>query len=414
MFAVAAAFIIVPPVSAGDITGPNLSKSDEEFLDKLEKGTFRYFWDKADPDTGLIADSSNFSSSSSIAATGFGLTAICIAQSRQWISYDEAYNRVFKTLKTFKNLMQNEHGFYYHFVDMKTGKRAGQSEVSSIDTALFLAGTLFVSQYFKGTEVERLANYLYIRTDWQWMMNGKNMMCMGWTPEAGFLDAYWDRYNEGILVYALAIGSPTYPIPPESWKGWGRAKGEYGGHKVVYSFFGSLFTYQFAHAWIDFRDLYEGDLNYWQNSINAAMANRQFCIDNSKKRKGYGEYGWGLTAGDGPGGYKGYGALPAASLVEDGTINPYGMAASIPFLPEAALKSLRVIRDKYGDKVYGNYGFKAGFNADKKWFSNIYIGIDEGVTVLMIENYRTEMVWEYFMRNPCIKSWIELCLSRKI
>ncbi len=401
-------FIASPLSVAQPFNPPNISKSDDEFLDKIERDTFRYFWEKADPKTGLIADSSISGSPCSIAAVGFGLTAICIAQSRGWVTYKEAYVRVFKTLKTFKNLLKNEHGFYYHYVDMRTGKRAWSSEVSSIDTALFLAGALFAAQYFKGTQIERIAKYLYERVNWKWMMNDTDLICMGWNPKEGFLDVYWDWYSEGIIIYALAVGSPTYPVPADSWFKWRRPKGEYAGYKVVYSFFGSLFTYQFAHSWIDFRNLYEGDLNYWQNSINAAMANRQFCIDNSSQYKGYAEDSWGLTAGDGPDGYKGYGAKPAENLSHDGTINPYGMVASIPLVPDLAIKSLKAIYEKYGDKVYGEYGFKAGFNVDKIWWSKNYIGIDEGVSILMIENYRTGMVWEYFMRSPYVKAWINL------
>ena len=407
------AVTLVPPLTfAAAPEQPVLPADDEKFLDKVEHDTFLYFWENADPETGLVADTSQPGAPSSIAATGFGLTAICIGQSRGWITYDDAYKRTFRTLKTFKNKLKSEHGFYYHFVNMKTGQRMWDSEVSSIDTALFLAGALFAAQYFKGTEVERIVHYLYNRTDWQWMMNGKKIMCMGWNPEKGFLDAYWDWYNEGLIAYVLAIGSPTHPIPPESWYNWRRAKGEYGGHKVVYSFFGSVFTYQFAHAWIDFRNIYEGDLNYWQNSINAAQASKQFCINNSHKYTGYGETGWGLTAGDGPDGYKGYGALPAEVLVQDGTVNPYGMVASMPLVPDIALRSIKGLYEKYGDKVYGRYGFKAGFNVNRNWWSDICIGIDQGVSVLMIEDYRTGMVWDYFMRNNCVKAWIQLCKLR--
>ncbi len=400
--------------AAGPSESLAILKSDDEFLDKIEKDTFKFFWENADPKTGLIADSTIRGSPCSIAAVGFGLTAICIAQSRGWVTYKEAYARVLKTLKTFRETLVNEHGFYYHFVDMKTGKRAWNSEVSSIDTALFLAGALFAGEYFKGTEIERIAKYLYERVDWQWMMNDADLICMGWGPEKGFMDYHWDWYSEGIIVYALAIGSPTHPIAPESWLKWKRPVGEYGGYKVVYSFFGSLFTYQFAQSWIDFRNLYEGDLNYWQNSINAAMANRQFCIDNSNTYKGYAEDSWGLTAGDGPDGYQGYGAEPAESVSHDGTINPYGMVASIALVPDVAIKSLKSLYEKYGNKVYGEYGFKAGFNVDRNWWGKDYIGIDEGAIVLMIENYRTGMVWEYFMRIPYIKTWAELCLTKKL
>jgi len=381
----------------------------EAFINMIQKDTFKYFWEEADPDTGLVADNSTGGAPCSIAATGFGLTAICIGHSRGWITYDEAYDRVFKTLKTFKNTLESEHGFYYHFVDMKTGKRAWDSELSSIDSALFFAGALFAGQYFKGTELERLANSLYYEADWHWMTNGTSLICMGWSPEKGFLGSYWDWYNEGVIAYVLAIGSPTYPISPDCWKAWRKPVGEYGGYKVVYSFFGSLFTYQFAHAWVDFRNIDDNGINYWDNSVNAVLANRQFCIDNARSHKGYGEDGWGLTAGEGPLGYKGYGAKPADRTVEDGTINPYGMVASMPLVPGQSIKSVKKTYDRYGKSVYGKYGFKAGYNLDKRWWCDSYTGIDQGITVLMIENYRTGMVWDYFMRNQCVKDWIELC-----
>ncbi len=401
--------VVFSPACGVFAAGGKAADPDEAFIDKVEKDTFRYFWDMADPDTGLIADNSSSGAPCSIAATGFGLAALCIAHSRGWITYDEAYGRVFKILKTFKNTLKSEHGFYYHFVDMKTGKRAWNSELSSIDSAIFFSGALFAAQYFKGTEVERLAGHLYSRADWPWMMNGGKLLCMGWTPEKGFLGAYWDWYNEGLIAYILAIGSPTYPVPVESWKAWRKPVGEYGGYKVVYSYFGSLFTYQFSQAWVDFRNINDNGINYWDNSVNAIKANRKFCLDNASSHKGYGEDGWGLTAGDGPGGYKGYGARPAEHIVQDGTINPYGMAASMPFCPDISKRSLKSLYGKYGDRIYGQYGFKAGFNLDKRWWSNSYIGIDQGITVLMIENHRTGMVWDYFMRNSCVRSWMESC-----
>jgi len=392
---------------------PPRSSDDEAFLDQLERDAWRYFWDYADRKTGLIADSTLHGSPSSIAAVGFGLAAVCIAHARGWISSEDAYGRVLKTLRTVKRRLKHEHGFFYHFVEMSTGQRAWSSEVSSIDTALLLAGALFAGQYFHGTPVERLATELYERVDWTWMTHDTPLLCMGWTPERGFFSHHWDWYSEGILLYALAIGSPTHPIPAESWFKWRRAKRAYRGVSVVYSYFGSLFTYQTAHAWIDFRTLYEGDLNYWQNSINAVLANRQFCLDHAAQYRGYGPSGWGLTAGEGPDGYRGYGAEPAEVVLHDGTINPYGVVASLPLLPDVAIASLKELREAYREKVYGEYGFKAGFNVDRDWWGKTHLGIDEGVSLLMIENYRTEMVWKTFQQLPSIQRWIALCLTRR-
>ena len=194
-----------------------ISSKDERFLNKLEKASFKYFIEEINPENGLIKDSSRPGSPASVATVGFGLTAICIGESRGWISKKKAYERALQILRTFKYKVPEEHGFFYHFLDMRTAKRAWSSELSSIDTALFLAGALYAGEYFKGTEVERLAKELYERVEWPWMLNGKDVLCMGWKPETGFLWYYWDSYSEAMLLYALAIGSPTHPIDEESW-----------------------------------------------------------------------------------------------------------------------------------------------------------------------------------------------------
>lgn len=386
-----------------------ISVEDERFLDKLERNSFNYFLKEVNPENGLIKDSSRPGAPCSIAVVGFGLTALCIGESRGWISEKEAYKRVLQILKTVKHKVPHEHGFFYHFLDMRTGKRAWNSEVSSIDTALFLAGALFAGEYFKGTEVEKIAHQLYERVEWPWMMNGKNIMCMGWKPETGFLRYYWDSYSEAMVLYGLAIGSPTHPIDKDAWFEWKRTKGSYGAHEVIYSYFGSLFTYHYSHAWINFRDLYDKDnMNYYKNSLNAALANRQFCIDNENKYKTYGEDSWGLTACIGPEGYKGYGAKPGMAL-NDGTISPSGMAGSIVFAKEESIKGLKSIYDKHKRFIYGRYGFKSGFNLDKKWWAEEYLGLDVGITLLMIENYRSGFVWDVFMNIIPIKAWINKC-----
>lgn len=382
---------------------------DEKFLNKLERDSFHYFIRERNPRNGLIKDSSRLGSPCSIAAVGFGLTALCIGESRGWISRRKAYTRILQILLTFKYKVQHERGFFYHFLDMRTGKRAWNSEASSMDTALFLAGALFAGEYFKGTEVEKIAWELYRRVDWPWMMNGKMVMCMGWKPEKGFLGYYWDRYSEAMILYGLAIGSPTHPIDRDCWFEWKRPVGLYAGYEVVYSYFGSLFTYQYSHAWIDFRRLSrESDMNYYANSVNATLANRQFCIDKQAEHKTYGEDSWGLTACIGPDGYKGYGAKPGMAI-NDGTIAPSGMAGSIVFTDKECIKGLRFLYDRHKRFLYGKYGFKDALNMDKNWWAEEYLGIDVGITVLMIENYRTGMVWDTFMRIGPVKSWIKRC-----
>lgn len=387
------------------------SSPEEDFLDKLEYDSILYFIKESNPANGLIKDSSRPGSPCSVAAVGFGLTAICIGAERGWIDKNDAYNVVLKTLKTFRDTVPNERGFFYHFLDMRTGARAWSSEVSSIDTALFLAGALFAGEYFKRTEAEDVARELYERVEWPWMLNHKKILCMGWKPETGFLWYYWDSYSEAMILYALAIGSPTHPIPAKYWFEWKRPIDSYKDSRVIYSYAGSIFTYQYSHAWIDFRDLNEGDINYYANSINAVKANREFCMDNSADYKSYGEDAWGLSACLGPDGYSGYGAKPGAAL-HDGTIPPYGIAGSIVFDPISSLKGLRNLYTKYKSSLYGKYGFKDAFNLDRGWWSEEFLGIDVGITAIMIENYRSGLVWDKFMKMPAIKKWIAECFNK--
>ena len=397
--------LFLRPVSAAEA-----STSDEEFLDMLERDSFRYFIKEINPENGLIKDSSRPGAPCSVAAVGFGLAAICVGESRGWISAKEAHERILKTLITFRDTVPSEHGFFYHFLDMRTGSRAWNSELSSIDTALFLAGALYAGEYFKGTEIEKIAAELYERVEWPWMMNKRDVICMGWKPVKGFLDYYWDSYSEAMILYALAIGSPTHPIGEESWFAWRRKIGSYKDFELIYCYTGSIFTYQYSHAWIDFRELDEGDINWHVNSTNAVWANRQFCIDSQDRFSNYDEDCWGLTACIGPDGYRSYGARPGEAF-NDGTIAPCGMAASVVFAGEESLRGLKYIYDSYKDDIYGKYGFKDAFNTDKNWWAEEYLGIDVGITVLMIENYRTGMIWERFMNIEPIKKWAAVCFK---
>lgn len=380
------------------------SADDEEFLNKIQHDSFLYFMKEYNPQTGLIKDSSRPGSPCSLAAIGFGITALCIGESKGWISRNEAYDRILKILYTFKYGVPQEHGFFYRFMDVEHGDRFMTCEVSSIDTAIFLAGALFAGEYFKGTDVEKTAESLYEQVDWPWMMNGGKTMRKGWLPEYGFLPESWDSYSEALVLYALAIGANTHPIPKDAWFAWTRDKDSYKGYAVIYAESGSLYTYQYSHAWIDFKKLSDGNINYFDNSVNATKANRQFCIDNSGEHKTYGEESWGLTACIGPEGYKDYGAKPGEAM-NDGTIAPSGMAGSIVFDDEDAIRGLRELYKKYGNFLYGEYGFKDAFNLDKEWWSEEYLASDLGIALLMIENYRTNMVWQKFMELPAIRKW---------
>jgi len=374
-------------------------------LDEIPKRAILYFWEQASPENGLIKDRSTEDSPSSIATVGFGLTALIIGVERGWLSKDEVYSRILTTLRFFKDAAQEEHGFFYHFLDMKAGKRyrwpdGNLSELSSIDTALLLAGALFAGQYFKDTEVEQLAQELYQRVDWVWMLNSGDTLSMCWTPEEGFCEARWADYAEHMVMYLLAISSPTYPIPPESWDAWERPIVNRYGLQYIHNPIESLFVYQYSHAYVDFRNKHDKYADYWQNSINAIKANREFVLQNMDRYSTYGPNIWGITAGDGPEGYKNYGASPGN---HDGTIAPYGMIASMPFVPELAQKGIETMAEQYGSKIWGKYGFTSGFNKDKNWYSDQYVGIDQGIIALMLENYRSGFVWKIFMQNEAIQ-----------
>lgn len=394
--------------------------SDEEFLDMVEEETFWFFWNEANPSNGLIQDrATNFTSHTydraSIASVGFGLTAICVAHSRGWVSYNQAYDRILTTLKTFRDgPVQDKNGFFYHFLDMNTGTRHGSSEVSSIDTSLFLAGALFAGQYFKGTEIETIADELYRAADWEWMSNSTKFVNMSWKP-GGFGSSYWDSFNEGVLLDVLAIGSPTHPKNVDCWTDMQRPSDTYGGYTSIYSFPNNpLFVHQYPHIWIDFRRKEYAGTNYFENSKKATLANRQFCIDHQDyfENDGDNDYttysskSWGLTAGDAPVApwYIAYGAEPGGGGNDDGTVQPTASAGSIMFTPEESIETLKYMYDNYKSSIWGKYGFCDGFNRDRSpdWRSGDVIGISQGATMLAIENYRTGMVWDVFMQIPYV------------
>ncbi len=402
------AFFLTFSLSSSPLLALSPSPEDQALLNKIEKDTLQYFTRFSDKITGLTKDSSRTGSPSSVAATGFALAAYAIGDSRGWIPQDYAYKRILTTLQTLRHKAAHQEGFFYHFLDARTGKRVWGSEASSIDTSLAIAGALLAARYYPGTEIEKLAHELYERVNWKWMMNNSDFICMGWTPESKFLPYYWDSYNELMLLVALAVGSPTSPAPPEAWERWLRSEGTYNGHKVVYASTGSLFTYQFSHAYIDFRMLDDRGIDFFENSREATLANREYSMSFSGQYKGYSESSWGLSASVGPGGYKAYGGKPGGGL-QDGTIAPYAALSSIVFTPELSTQAARFFYDRYQKELYGNFGFKDAFNLDKQWWASEYLGIDQGITLLMLENYLNgEIVWKKFMELPAIKKWVEL------
>jgi hypothetical protein len=394
------------------------AKSDEAaFLDDLQRRAFLYFWEQGDPRTGLVADragadggaSSNARSRhvASIAATGFGLSAVCVAERRGWVAHDEAYARALATVRFLAETMPHHRGFFYHFVDTRTGERVWNCELSSIDTALLMAGVLTARQHYHGTDVERLATLVYERVDWPWVLAGGKTLSMGWKPEGGgegrFLESRWDHFSEHPILYLLGLGSSTHPLPPECWRAWRRGpEVTYAGRTFLQH--PPLFVHQFPHAWFDFRGRRDFDgRDFWKNSVDATLAHRQFCIDLGKggdaKFAQYGEDLWGITSSDSAKGYVGWGGPPATPDL-DGTVVPCAATGSLPFAPAECLRVLRHMRDAYGGKVWKRYGFVDAFNPATDWTGPDVVGIDVGITLLMAENYRGGWVWECFGKNP--------------
>lgn len=377
-----------------------LALDDAALLDAVARQTFDFFWLEANPETGLVKDRSTPDSVSSIAATGFGLAAIPLAVERGWIDADAGYERVYRTLQTFlSGGVQGEAGFFYHFVDLATGERVWNSELSSIDTALLVAGALVAGAYFDGTEVQALADRLYANVDWDWMRADGELVRMGWRPESGFLDAAWDHFDESLLLYALAIGSPTHPIPAYVWDLWERPvrfRGEY-----IYLRGEPLFVYQYPLIFLDLRDREDAYAHYWNNAVRACQRNRQFTLDLSDRVTTYQNGVWGLSASDGPTGYRAYGASPTN---HDGTVAPYASVGCLPLTPELALDGMRALLRQYGDRVWRDYGFVSAINAERDWYSRDHIGIDQGDILLMIANYQDGFVWQYFMSQPPIQA----------
>lgn len=386
-------------------------------LKELKK-SYNFFIKEANVDKksngyGLIRDKTILSDHiASIASVGYGLAALIIGINHKWISYEKAYERASMTLDTFLNNVEGTNGFFYHFVNMETGKREWNCEVSIIDTAIFICGALTVGEYFGG-EVRKKVDSLYKQINWEWYRNKENnYFYMGYSPERGFWGK-WDMYAEQLMLYVLGVSSPTFPIREDMYFQFERKKADYKEFKdIIYTYCGTLFTYQFSHAWINFKNLIDRDgINWFENSIKATMANRQYCIDNKDKFKTYGENSWGLTSCLGPKGYCEFGSSPSeANLDEknDGTVTPCGAIGSIVFTPKESIQAMEYYYNTYPE-LWGKYGFKDGYNLEKDvpWFAEEYIGIDKGIEILMIENYLNESIWNNFMRNKYVKQGLE-------
>ncbi len=382
----------------------------DPFLDDMEQRAAHFFYERAGETTGLVLDRAKADGSperrriASTAATGFGLTALCIGAERGWIPRAKVEARVLATLHFLLDKMPREHGWYYHFIDMASGERRWKSELSSIDTALLLAGVLTAREYFgEQTEIGRLAESIYEGVDFDWMLNGdRSLLSMGWKPESGFLSARWDRYCELAILYLEAIGSPRHAIPAAAWYAWQRPHIRYEGYDYISG--GPLFTHQYSAAWVDFRGRREdrGEHTDWfQNSITATEAHRAFCIRLHPLFGDYGPDAWGITASDSAKGYLAWGGPPMDREI-DGTLVPCAPAGSLMFTPQIAESDLKHIQGMLGGAVYRQYGFVDAFNPLSGWVDKDVLGIDLGITLLSAENSQTGKVWRWFMRDADI------------
>ena len=422
----------------------------------VERRTFQFFWDTTNELNGLTPDRFPSRPFASIASVGFALTAYPIGIENGWVSRTQAVDRTLTTLKFFRELPQGPQsegkggykGFYYHFIDMQTGHRyASWVELSSVDTTLLMMGVLFAQSYYdrdepREKEIRELADVLYKRVDWTWMQKNKPLVSMGWYPESGMIPHDWKGYNEAMMLYVLALGSPSHPVGPEAWEVWTRTYGESWGvyQGQEYLTFGPHFGHQYSHVWIDFRgiqDAYmrEKGIDYFENSRRATYAQRNYAMENPMKWRGYGENVWGLTASDGPqqtlqeyrGEQRQFRHYSARGVgfrenFDDGTIAPTAAIASLPFAPEIVIPATEEMHRRYGDYLYSSYGFLDSFNPSfdydiplktgrivpgKGWVASDYIGIDQGPILAMITNYRSEFVWNVMKKNPYIRDGLK-------
>jgi len=422
----------------------------------IEKRTFQFFWDTTNETNGMTPDRFPSRPFASIASIGFALTAYPIGVENGWVSRRQAVDRTLVTLEFLRDAKMGPqkagttgyHGFYYHFLDMQKGQRYEPwVELSSVDTSLLMMGVLFAQSYYdrddaREKEIRDVADALYKRVEWTWMQKRPPLIGMGWYPERGFIEHDWTGYTEAMMLYVLALGSPTHPIEPAAWDAWtgtyDRSWGQYEGQEYLSG--APLFWHQYTAVWIDFRGIQDAymkrrGIDYFENGRRATYAQRTYAIENPMKWKEYGEDVWGLTASDGPQRtmqeyngeqreFRHYSARGAGLVdaFDDGTIAPTAAIGSLVFAPEIVIPATEAMHERYGDFIYSSYGFLDAFNPsfnydiplktgrlvpDKGWVASDYIGIDQGPILSMIANYRNEFVWNVMKRNPYVRAGLE-------
>ncbi|MGH9496645.1 MAG: glucoamylase family protein [Candidatus Sulfotelmatobacter sp.] len=378
-----------------------LSPDDEQFLLAVETASFQFFWEQQNSKTGLVQDRCNLRGGTpgivaSIAATGFGLTALCIGEKSGFITRTAALERIFVALNFLWKKLPQHRGFFYHWGNINTGERVWESEISSVDTAILLCGVLVCREHFKHAAVTKLANLILDRVEWTWLSEDTSLLSHGWTPEIGFLPSRWDYYSELMMMYLLGMGSTSHPLKADVWNAWKRLPFEYDGLRYIGSF-APLFVHQYSQAWFDFRGKKDKYADYFQNSVIATEVHRRFCLELNKQFPDYSEDLWGITASDSVNGYVVWGGPPVVGPI-DGTITPSATGGSLTFLPQKTLRVLKNIRNHYPN-AWSKYGFVNAFNPLKNWYDQDVVAIDTGITMVMAENLRTGFVWETFMKT---------------
>jgi hypothetical protein len=413
-------------------------------IESLQRDAFRYFLQETDPQTGLVLDKTAADWPASIAATGLALAAYPVAVERGFITRTAATERILATLRFFWNSRQSPepdatgyHGFYYHFLDMRTGRRAWQCELSTVDTTILLAGALAAGAYFDADtkeekELRALADALYCRADWPWAQDGGATVTHGWKPENGFLKFRWQGYDEALVLYVLGLGSPTHPLSEQSYSAWASTYEWKSSYGYDYLYAGPLFTHQISHVWIDFRGIRdafmrEKGMDYFENTRRATYVQQRYAIENPLKFVGYGSDCWGVTASDGPGSgpgsgpdhikvsgierrFYGYLARGVPYGPDDGTIAPWAVVASLPFAPKIVLPAIDYLVRQTDIRMGNPYGFKASFNPTYPttsgnpcgWVSPWHYGINQGPIIPLIENYRTGLLWRLMRDCPYV------------
>ncbi|MEG3093148.1 glucoamylase family protein [Sphingomonas sp. PB1R3] len=438
----------------GRIAAPRIiPQVQPDLIRDLQERSFRFFWETTDADTGLAPDRWPTPSFASIAAVGFALTAYPVGVVNGWITREEARARTLTTLTFFADAPQGPgetgfsgyKGFFYHFLGVTKGQRFARCELSTIDTALLLGGMLFAQSWFDGdhpdeVRIRALVDQVYGAVDWTWITPRAPFVSMGWHPESGFIKSDWDSYNEGMLLYLLALGSPTHPLPQGTWQSWTRrfepSWGDRWGEPHLQ--FAPLFGHQYSHVWVDFKGIRDDymatkGIDYFENSRRATYAQQRYAMANPGRWAGYGAEVWGLTACDGPGDFTqqidgvpreffSYSARGPGER-DDGTLAPTAAAASIAFAPDIVMPAVKAMHDRYGAGIYGKYGFLDAFNptltnaaeplkhgeivAGIGWVDKDYLGIDQGPIVAMIENHRTGLIWKTMRRNPHLRRGLQ-------